>query len=157
MSYESASSVTVELIMSRNVVAIERNATVRQAASLMEEKRRGCLIVVFGSQAIGIITERDIVHKVTSEGIDPSKVLVQDIMSTPLITVDRNATLLKVAEQMSEFNVRKIVVVDQTGKLIGLVTSGDLAKWLAAQENYANPTLNAMARIRRGSIANPYG
>lgn len=128
MSHDDASSVGVGLIMSRNVVAIERNATVRQAASLMEEKQHGCLIVVSGSLAIWIISERDIVQKVTSEGVDPSKVFVQDMMSTPLITVNNSATLLEVAERMCAFNIRKIVVVERTGEFIGLVTSGDIAK-----------------------------
>lgn len=155
-SEESTGSSVVELIMTRNILALAGNTTVRKAASLMEEKGYGCLIVVSGSSAIGIVTERDIVRKVTAGGIDPSKVFVQDIMTTPLLTVQGNATILEAAERMSEYGVRRIVVVDRLGKLAGLVTSGDLAKWLAAQRDFTDHSLNAMARIKNSSPSSPY-
>ncbi|MHB1868742.1 MAG: CBS domain-containing protein [Nitrososphaerales archaeon] len=147
---------SVELIMTSDVTAVQQDTAVRKAASIMAKKGFGCLIVVAGNLAVGIVTERDIVHKVTAEGIDPSKVLIQDIMSTPLITVDRKATLREAAEKISAYGVRGMVVTFENGKLIGLVTAGDFARWLAAQENYSDPALNAMARMRRGGIGSPY-
>jgi CBS domain-containing protein len=145
----------VQTIMSDIVVGVDQDTQVKEAALLMRKKGYGCLIVVSGTTAMGIVTERDIVHKITAEGVNPSKVFIQDIMSTPLITVDVKATIRQVAEKMSEYGVRRIVVTEREGRLAGLVTAGDLAKWLAAQKDYLDPTLNAIARIRTGK--GPYG
>jgi CBS domain-containing protein len=141
--------------MAENVVGIDQNTTVKQAASVMEQKGYGCLIIVSGSVAIGIVTERDFVHKIVAQGVDPSKVLIQDIMSTPLITVSKKETIRQTAENMCKYGVRRMVVVDESGRLAGLVTAGDLAKWLAGLKEYLDPTLNAMARIKtkRGPYA----
>jgi CBS domain-containing protein len=80
------------------------------------------LIVVVEDLAVGIVTEYDIVLKVTAEGVDPEKVLAQDIMSSPLISVTKNVSVLEAAEKMSTFKVRKFVVTDERGKLVGLIT-----------------------------------
>lgn len=143
-------------IMTRDVVVADVHATVRSVAKIMEEKGHGCLIVVSGSLAVGIVTERDIVHKVTAEGVDPSKVLVEDIMSTPLITVASTTKIREVAEKMCVYEIRRMVVADEMGKVVGLVTAGDLAKWLAAQKNYTDPALNAIARLKFPSDISPY-
>jgi CBS domain-containing protein len=76
----------VEDVMATRVVRIERDATVREAASLMDRRKCSCLVVAQGSTALGIVTERDLVRKVLALDIDPSKVLISDVMSTPLIT-----------------------------------------------------------------------
>ncbi len=145
----------VSLIMTTNLVVVEEGTLVRKAASIMAEKECGCLIVVSGYLAVGIVTERDVVRKVTAEGIDPSKLLIQDIMTTPLITVTQKATIRETAEKMSTYGVRRMVVTDETGRLVGLVTAGGLAEWLASLKNYTDPTLNAIARVKRGETG-PY-
>lgn len=134
-------------IMVRDVPVVSVDENVKNAAVLMEKKDYGCLIVVDEGVAVGILTESDIVLKVTAEGVDPSKVLAQDIMSTPIINVMSDATIAEAAEKMSTFKVRKLVVTDENSRLIGLVTSIDLAKWLSAQKNYSDLTLNALAKV----------
>jgi CBS domain-containing protein len=88
------------------------------------------------------------VHKITAEGIDSSKVLIEDIMTTPLVTVGRKARVKEVAEKMSAFEIRRIVVVDESGMLVGPITTGDFAKWFARQRNFMDPMLNAIARVK---------
>jgi CBS domain-containing protein len=134
-------------IMVQDVPVVDVDENVKNAASMMEQKEYGCLIVVDEGVAIGIVTESDIVLKVTAEGVDPTKVLIQDIMSTPIIDILSDATISDVAVKMSTFKVRKLVVTDENGKLLGLVTSIDLAKWLSAQKNYTDETLNALAKL----------
>ncbi len=143
-------------IMTSEVSVVEMWTTVRQAASLMAKSGCGCLVVVRGNLAVGIVTERDIVHKITAEGVDSEKVMIQHIMSTPLITVASNASIREAAEKMSTYEIRKIVVVDKVGKLVGLVTAGDLAHWLAELNQFSDPALNAIARLKMKGADGPY-
>ena len=147
----------VERIMVTDVGTVQVGTTVKEAAALMEHKGYGCLVVVSGNLAIGIVTERDIVHNITAEGIDPSKVLIQDIMSTPLITVTNKSTIRQAAEKMSTYEVRKMVITDTQGRLTGLVTAGDIAHWLAELKDFSDPALNAIARMKRKREEEPYG
>ncbi len=147
MSLQELSALSVEEIMVEDVPVVNVDENVKNVAALMEKKEYGCLIVVDADIAVGIVTESDIVLKVTAEGIDPSKVLVQDIMSSPLISVTNKASVRDVATKMSTFKVRKLVVTDEKGRLVGLVTSVDLAKCLSAQKNFSDVTLNALAKI----------
>ncbi len=142
-----------EEIMATDVLAVETGTTVKKAVELMVKKGSGCLVVLKNEAAVGIVTERDILNKITAEGVDPARVMIQDIMTAPLISVKTKSTISEVAEKMSTFQVRRTVVVDQKGELAGLVAAEDLAKWLARRNKYSDPALNAIARIKGG----PYG
>jgi CBS domain-containing protein len=140
----------VKQIMITDIPTVEPEINVKDAAAQMEKSEYGCLVVVEGAAAVGIVTEKDIVQKVTAEGIDPTKVLIEDIMSSPLITISVNSTVRQVSDAMRTYNVRKIVVKEKNGVLVGLVTSVELAKWCSAQSKYSDPALNALAEIRPG-------
>jgi CBS domain-containing protein len=112
---------------------------------------------VQGDDALGIVTERDLVRKILAAGVDPSKVLMSDVMSTPLVTIGPEATVSEAAEKMSEYLIRRLVVVDDDGALVGLVTAGDIAKLLARKKEYSDSVLNALARMRKDGTGGPYG
>lgn len=117
----------------------------------------GCAVITQEGSAIGIVTERDLVSKVMAESIEAKKVLVRDIMSTPLITIGPDAPLAGAAEMMTRYRVRRLVVVDGEGALVGVITTGDVARSLAEKQGYREATLNAMARYSEGKQANgPY-
>lgn len=78
----------VEEIMVKNVVTIDGERDAVEAAKLMGERNVGCLLVEEEGKVKGIITERDIVRRIVALAIDPTKVKVKDIMSTPLIVVE---------------------------------------------------------------------
>jgi CBS domain-containing protein len=147
---------SVSEIMARDVPVVSANKSVKDAAVLMEKKDYGCLIVLDQDIAVGIVTEKDVVLKVTAEGIDPSKVLVEDVMSSPLVSVPSDASIGDAAVKMNTFKVRKLVVTDDAGRLVGLVTSIDLARWLSAQKNYADQALNAIAKMGPPIKDGPY-
>jgi CBS domain-containing protein len=147
----------VQEIMAASVLTVDATATVKDAAVLMSKKAYGCVLVVEGHRAIGIITERDIVRQIAAEGVDPSKVRAADVMSTPLVTIPVESTIMEAAERMSTYGIRRIVVVNDDGALAGLLTAGDLAKWLAKQKNYTDSALNAIARLKRIGTGGPYG
>jgi CBS domain-containing protein len=151
-----AESELVEDVMATRVVRIESDATVREAASLMDRRRCSSLVVARANSALGIVTERDLVRKVLALGVDPTKVLISDVMSTPLITVNPKATVIEAAEKMSEYLIRRLVVVDENGVLIGLITAADIARLLAKKKEYADSALNAIARMRSDGTGGPY-
>lgn len=148
---------TVEMVMSKTVMAVELNTNAKDCAKAMAKKGVSCAVITQSGSAIGIVTERDLVSKVLAESVEAKNVLVRDIMSTPLITVAPDVPLHGAAELMARYRVRRLVVVDEEGALVGLVTTGDIARSLAERQGYREPTLNAMARYSESGIENgPY-
>lgn len=142
--------------MSKEIATIGLNKTVKDAAAILAKKRNGCVVVVYNEAVTGIVTEQDVVSKVTANGVDPSKVLVRDVMSTPVISVKDTSTLREAAEKMSEYDIRRLIVVNDVGSLSGLITAEDLARWLAKRSNYDDVALNAIARLKQESREGPY-
>ena len=147
---------TVGGVMSKDVLAVDLNANAKDCARAMMKKGVSCAVITERGAAVGIVTERDLVSKVLAESIEPKKVLVRDIMSTPLITTTPNAPLVGAAEVMAQYRIRRLVVVDPTGALAGIVTAGDIARSLAEKQQYRDATLNAMARYSEGGGDGPY-
>lgn len=96
-----------------------------ETAQKMSEKDLGCVVVVENSKPIGVVTERDIVQKVISRGKKPSTVTLEDIMSSPVITIEYDSTVFEASEIISEQNVRRLVVT-KNDEIIGIVSSIDL-------------------------------
>lgn len=147
---------TVGKVMSKGVMAIELNTTAKDCARAMARKGVSCAVITQKGSAIGIVTERDLVSKVMAESIDAKNVLVRDIMSTPLITISPDASLTGAAELMAQYRIRRLVVVDGTGALSGIITAGDIARSLAEKQEYRDARLNAMARYSEGIEGGPY-
>jgi len=143
-------------IMQRRVLAVEMNTTAKECAKAMTKRGVGCAVIVQGKAAIGIVTERDLVSKVMADLLDPSKVLVRDIMSTPLITVTPEATMTEAGKLMADYGIRRLVVIDREGALTGIITAVDLARVLAKKRGYEEAALNAMARMKEGPVGGPY-
>ena len=143
-------------VMSKTVTAMELNTTASDCARAMARKGVSCTVITQRGTAVGIVTERDLVSKVLAESVDAKQVLVRDIMSTPLITVSPDVSLTGGAELMSQYRVRRLVVVESSGSLAGLVTAGDIARSLAEDEKYRDARLNAVARYAEGTEGGPY-
>jgi CBS domain-containing protein len=147
---------TVAKVMSKPVMAVELNTNARDCAKAMAKKGVSCAVITQRGSALGIVTERDLVSKVLAEMIDPKSVLVRDIMSTPLITIAPEAPLTAAADLMAQYRIRRLVVVEGTGTLVGIITTGDIARSLAEKHGYREPTFNAMARYAEGVEGGPY-
>ena len=147
---------TVGQVMSKDVLAVDLNMNSKACARAMMKKGVSCAVITESGTAVGIVTERDLVSKVLAETIEPSKVLVRDIMSTPLITTTPDAALASAAEVMAQYRIRRLVVIDPSGALSGIVTAGDIARTLAEKQQYRDATLNAMARYSEGGDSGPY-
>jgi predicted transcriptional regulator len=146
----------VEKVMTKGVMAVELNTNAKDCARAMAKKGVSCAVITQQGSAVGIVTERDLVSKVMAESIDAKNVLVRDIMSTPLITITPDAPLTGASEMMARYRVRRLVVVDSSGALVGIITTGDIARALAERHGYREATFNAMARYREGLEDGPY-
>jgi CBS domain-containing protein len=145
----------VSEIMVKEVVTIDASKSVNEAAVLMDLRDVGCLLVEEGGKVKGIITERDIVRRVIALGVDPKKVRVADIMSSPLVVVEPDAMIEEAAKVMVTYKIRRLPVVKE-GKLVGLITASDLASYLSKLKGLKDPLLKAIARYKEPPKEGPY-
>lgn len=114
----------VKQIMSQDVVTVNPEASMAEAAGLMGRKHIGSLIVIKYETPVGIITERDLLSKVLALGKDPVEEKVEAAMSYPLITIGPTARIKEAARMMIKKKGR-LAVFDK-GKLVGVITASDL-------------------------------
>lgn len=117
--------------MTRKVMVLSLDASVTEAARLMKKHGIGSVIVVedaAGKKARGIITERDIVHKLVASGKDISRIKVETIMSKPLRVVTPDASLEQVARAMRKNRIKRLPVVNEKRELVGVVSEGDIMR-----------------------------
>jgi CBS domain-containing protein len=125
---ESSANLKVEDVMVKEVMTIEDNATVKEAAEVMNKFEIGCLIAVKKGKAMGILTERDLLKRVVAESKDATKTRVKDVMSSPLVVVEPSVDLEEAVRLMFQMKIKKLPVVDEN-RLVGLVTLTDIARF----------------------------
>jgi len=121
-------SLKVEDAMVKEVMTIDENSTVKEAAEVMNKFEIGCLIAVRKGKAMGIITERDLLKRVVAEARDSTKTKVKDIMSSPLVVVEPSMDLEEAIRLMFKMKIKKLPVVNEK-RLVGLVTLTDIARF----------------------------
>jgi CBS domain-containing protein len=128
-------SVVSEIMPKRMVVTIDisTNPSIVDVAKLMAKHRIGSVVVVEGNnyKPIGIITESDIIKKVLAQKKVADQVAVRQIMSSPLIVVNSIDSIDTAAEAMVKNKVKRLVVLEQDGAMIGVLSVTDIAKKLA--------------------------
>jgi CBS domain-containing protein len=117
----------------REVWSIAPQATVFQAIALMAEKSVGALLVMSGDQLDGIISERDYARKVVLLDKASRTTLVKEIMSKAVYTVTPDHTISDCMQIMTQQRIRHLPVLEG-GRVAGIVTIGDLVKWLAGKQ-----------------------
>ena len=120
----------VRELMSVDVPLTTLNTPVSEAARVMRSSDRDCLIVFDLGRAAGIVTERDIIRKVTAEGRDPMRVHVREIVSSPLVTIHPDSSARDAALLMLQKRIRHLPVV-KDGGLLGMITLQDFARHLS--------------------------
>lgn len=117
----------VEDVMSSPVITIDGEASIREGAQLMRDRKIGCLIVTIHERPEGILTERDILERVVAQNRDINNTRVREVMSTPLITVHRRMGILEAMRIMRRRNIRRLVVMENH-TLLGIVTERDIIR-----------------------------
>ena len=138
---------TVKDIMTKEVVTIETNKSVFEAAELMSSKGVGCVIVVIKAFPVGIITERDIVRRIVAKRASPD-VRVTEVMTKTLITVSPDTSLKIAARLMSTNKIRRLPVL-KDNKLVGIVVSSDFVRNVG-KKTTTEEILDALGRYPTG-------
>jgi CBS domain-containing protein len=120
-------SLKVEDVMTTEVITIDENASVKEAADVMDQNEISCLIAVRKGKAIGIITERDLLKRVIVEAKNTKKTKVGEVMSSPLEVVASGTNLEKAVRLMFKKKIKKLLVVNKDN-LLGLVSLTDIAR-----------------------------
>ncbi len=116
----------VKDVMSSPVVTTDEEAPSNKIAKLMDQNKFGCVIVTNeDGKPLGMITERDLVSRVLAKNLKPETVTAKDVMTSPLATIEPEATISDAARRMSRLDVRRLGVIYR-GDLIGLVSSRDI-------------------------------
>jgi len=123
------SSILVKDIMTKVIISVPGETTVFQVAKMMEQGGIGAILVKKDGPLNGIITDRDYATKIVCNNL-PSDTAVQEIMSSPLITINYDETISAAAERMTSKKIRKLAVTDN-GNVVGLITSTDLVTQLS--------------------------
>ena len=124
-----SSLILVKDIMTKAIISVPGKTTVFQVAKMMEQGGIGAVLVKKDNNLGGIVTDRDYATKIVCNNLPPDT-SVEKIMSTPLITINFDATISAAAERMTTKKIRKLGVTDN-GKIIGLITSTDLVTQLS--------------------------
>jgi len=136
---ESLKNITVSTIMTPNVITVNEKQTLREASKFMYQHNIGGLIVLMDTsnnenaeidKPIGIITERDIARLVAFSSNLSTDTVISEVMSKPLITINQNSSIKEVTDLMQKNDIRRLPIVDNKGKLVGIITAKDILRSL---------------------------
>ena len=130
-------TLTVADVMTKDIITIDENATVKQAATIMDKNQISCLITLRKGRAIGIITERDLLKRIIVENRNPEKTKVAKIMSTPLEITTPDTNLEEVLRHMFKKKIKKLAVINKQN-ILGLISLTDIV--------YCQPTIMTLLK-----------
>jgi signal-transduction protein with cAMP-binding, CBS, and nucleotidyltransferase domain len=120
------SKILVKDLMSTNVNVFENESTALEVAKAMSDCDVDYVIVVQSRKPTGIITERDVIVRMLTQGLDPSVVIARAIYTNPLVTIEETATVKEAAEIMKEWKIKHLPVTRE-GRIAGMLTYLDIA------------------------------
>ena len=132
--------------MVKNPIIVGPDTPCSKLASIMKENKIGSLIIEENSKLAGIVTERDLVHRLLAEGKDPTKCTASMVYSKPVVAVSIHSDVDLVVDVMNDYKIRRIVVVDDDDKVVGILTTDDLAKQLRSMSEELAIKYTAMSR-----------
>ena len=132
MSSSSSAEATVGQLMSKKLETINPSNTAQEAAKKMRDKKVSSLVVTIPleDKPIGIVTERDLVRQVCTKDVSSNSIIVHEIMSSPIATIDANSSIEVAADIMIQDKVRHLIVMKGENKVLGIITSSDFIDYL---------------------------
>ena len=115
-------------VMTSNPSTIEPDKNVVEAARIMKQEDAGVVPVTENGRLTGMVTDRDIAIRVVAEGKDPQSTTVREVASTNLVTIDPQQDLDEALRLMAKHQVRRLPVVEEDGRLVGVVAQADVAR-----------------------------
>jgi signal-transduction protein with cAMP-binding, CBS, and nucleotidyltransferase domain len=117
---------TIGQFMTRDLSFVPEDASIQEAATQMYTKRIGSLLVKQEAEYSGIVTETDVVHAVAEQPAQVERLKVKELMSSPIITVDRNMSVHYARDLMADRKIRHLAVTGEKGEIIGIISVRDL-------------------------------
>ena len=132
--------VLVKSLMSTNINVFENESTVDKIVQTMSDCNVDSVIVVQSRKPTGIITERDVLVRMLTQGLDPKVVIARAIYTNPLVTIEETETVEEAAKLMDEWKIKHLPVT-RNGKIVGMLNYLDIAfnipeLWPAMKELY---------------------
>lgn len=124
----------------RSILSINPQTTVFDCISKMNQHKIGALLVLENEEVKGIISERDILWKIIAQDLNPKTIKVAEVMTKNLITVPSSTTIHEAMRIITEKRFRHLPVIDE-GKLIGIISIGDLTRWVMISQEQEISTL----------------
>ncbi|HEX6712999.1 MAG TPA: CBS domain-containing protein [Thermoleophilaceae bacterium] len=118
---------TVRDLIKGDPVTVDASATAEEAAKLMDQNDIGNVLVVENDEVQGIVTDRDIVVRVVAKG-NGADASVREAATTDLETIAPDTSIDDAIQKMEQGNVRRLPVVEDDGKPVGVISLGDLAQ-----------------------------
>jgi CBS domain-containing protein len=115
-------------VMTSDPCTIDVGKSVAYAAKMMRDEDVGLAPIVEGDKLIGMLTDRDIAIRVVAEGRSPDQVTVGEVASTQVVTIDPQQDLAVALRIMAKHQVRRLAVLEEDGKLVGVVAQADVAR-----------------------------
>ncbi|MFQ5445018.1 MAG: cyclic nucleotide-binding/CBS domain-containing protein [Nitrospinales bacterium] len=111
--------------MSSPVLSVDLETNVQEASKIMDSKKAGSLLITESGEYVGIITESDMTRKVLGGKLDPETTLVSQIMSQPVLTLDRSMTIYEANDFMRDNKIRHLAVTEDE-KIVGMLSIRDV-------------------------------
>lgn len=134
----------VREVMTRNVEVVHPDDTLQEAAEKMKELDIGPLPVCDDGKLVGILTDRDIAVRAVAEGQDPWTDKVRDVMTPEVVSCCADQDVADAVRLMKEKQIRRLVVLDNEKRLVGILSLGDVA--LHTSEQLAGATLEEVSK-----------
>lgn len=121
----------------RNIFSVPSDASVYSAIELMADKRVGALLVIDDGRLVGIVSERDYARKVILQSKSSKDTFVREIMTPNPITIQCDTSVDEAMRVMTEARVRHLPVINSDGSVAGVLSIGDLVKWIVSSHEEA--------------------
>ena len=119
---------SIREIMTSNPSTVQADATVVDAARVMRDDDTGIVPIVENERLVATVTDRDIAVRLVAEGRDAESANVREIASTDLVTIDPQQDLDEALRLMAQHQVRRLPVVEEDGRLVGIIAQADVAR-----------------------------
>ena len=117
----------VKHIMTKEIISVETNDSVSEVGSKMVKNNIGAVVVTKYEKPIGIVTEVDIIKRCCIGKVCSEELKAEEVMASPLITIDANAAIGEAAKLMSDKDIRRLLVKEK-GKIVGIITEKDILR-----------------------------
>jgi CBS domain-containing protein len=123
-----AGLVLVRDAMTKEPRVVRRDTNVQEVVATMSKFDISSIIVVEEKRPIGIVTHKDIISKLMQARIPPDAVTAREVMTSPIITINEDASIEEAARLMSKKHIKKLIVTRNNNELAGIITSSDLVR-----------------------------